>query len=131
MIVWPTNTSQCVSDLEELVAVSQVVMGDMNVPSLLIIVATVVVASCDGRPLLGIGSHEVDVWVGVDLRLLQGGQLRSIQSQSLVRSERAAQLPAVPSMGAGGFAGALTGFSAAEKSQKCGIEELKWCSYCL
>lgn len=104
------------SDLEELVAVSQVVMGDMNVSSLLIVVATVVVASSNRRPLLGIGSHKVDIWVGVDLRLLQRGQLRSVQSQSLVRSERATQLPAVPSipnsMWAGGFTGALAGFSA-------------------
>lgn len=74
------------SDLEELIAVSQVVMGDVNVTALLIIIATVVVASSDGRSLLGIGSHKVDVRVGVDLRLLQGGQLRSVQSQSLVRS---------------------------------------------
>ncbi len=104
------------SDLEELVAVSQVVMGDMNVSSLLIIVATVVVASSDSRPFLGIRSHKVDVWVGVDLCLLQGGQLRSVQSQSLFRSERATQLcgdPSVPnSVWTGGVSGALTGFSA-------------------
>ena len=108
----------CVFDLEELVAIGQVVMGDMNVTALLIIVATVVVAPGDGRPLLGIGSHEVDLWVGVDLCLLQGGQLRSVKSLSLVRSERATQLPTAPStansMGAGGFSGALTGFSAEE-----------------
>lgn len=113
-------------DLEELVAVSQVVMGDMNVSSLLIIVATVVVASSYSRPLLGIGSHEVDVWVGVDLRLLQGGQLRSVQSQSLVRSERATQLPAVPStpnsVWAGGLTGALTGFSAVANKQDRNME---------
>lgn len=68
------------SDLEELIAVSQVVMGDMNVSTLLIIIATVVVASSHSRPLLGSGSHEIDVWVGVNLCLLQGGQLRSVQS---------------------------------------------------
>lgn len=93
------------------------VVGDINVSALLIVVATVVVATGDGRPLLGIGSHEVDVWVGVDLRLLQGGQLRSVQPQSLVGGEGAAQLPAVPptsnAQRAGGFTGALTGFSAA------------------
>lgn len=124
----------CVSDLEELVAVSQVVMGNVNVSTLLIIVATVVVASSDGRPLFGIGSHEVDVWVGVDLRLLQGGQLRSVQSQSLVGSERAAQLPAVPSirnaMRTGGVTGALTGFSAAanKHDRNVALKRLKWCS---
>lgn len=87
-------------------------MGHMDVPALLVIIATVVVASRYGRPLLGIGSHKVDVWVGVDLRLLQGGQLCSVQSQSLVRGERATQLSAVPSihnsMWARGFTGALT-----------------------
>ncbi len=61
-------------------------------------------------------SHKVDVWVGVDLCLLQGGQLRSVQSQSLFRSERATQLcgdPSVPnSVWTGGVSGALTGFSA-------------------
>ena len=113
--------SKYVSDLEELITVSQVIMGDVNITTLFIIIATVVVASSNGRPLLGIGSHKVDVWVGVDLRLLQGGQLRSVQSQSLVRSEWASQLPTVPSipnsMCAGGFSGALTGFSAVANKQ--------------
>lgn len=108
-------------DLEELVAVSQVIVRDVNVSALLVVVATVVVASGDGRPFLGIGSHEVDIWVGVDLRLLQRGQLRSVQSQSLVGSERAAQLPAVPSVSssvlAGGFTGALAGFSTVANKQ--------------
>lgn len=108
------NSKIHVAHLEKLIAVSQVVMGDVDVAALLIVVATIVVASSNGRPLLGIGSHEVDVCVGVDLCLLQCGQLRSVQSQSLVRGERATQLPAVPdSMRAGGFTGALTGFSAA------------------
>lgn len=114
------------SDLEELVAVSQVVMGDINISSLLIIVATVVVASSDSRPLLGTGSHEVDVWVRVDLRLLHGGQLRPVQSESLVGSERATQLPAVPSipnsMRAGGVTGALTGFSAVANNHDRNME---------
>lgn len=115
-------------DLEELVAVSQVVMGDVNVTALLIIIATVVVASGNGRPLLGIGSHKVDVRVGVDLSLLQGGQLRPVQSQSLVRSEGATQLPTVPSIPnsvcAGGFRGGLTGFSAVENMQ---LVLIYWC----
>ncbi|TNN63311.1 hypothetical protein EYF80_026487 [Liparis tanakae] len=59
-------------------------MGDVDVSALLVIVATVVGASSDGRPLLGIGSHEEDVWEGVDLRLLQVGQLRPVQSESLI-----------------------------------------------
>lgn len=91
-------------------------MGDVNVSTLLIIVATVVGASSDCRPLLGIGSHKEDVGVGVDLRLLQVGQLRPVQSESLIRSERATQLPTVPSiansMRPRGITGALTGFSA-------------------
>lgn len=78
IVIEPENTVH-VSDLEELVAICQVVVGDMNVSALLIIITTVVVASSYSRPLLSIGSHEVDVWVGVDLRLLQGGQLRSVQ----------------------------------------------------
>lgn len=86
------------SHLEELVAVRQVVMGDMNVSALFIIITTVVVASSNSRPLLGIGSHKVDIWVRVDLCVLQGGQLRSVQSQSLVRSEWSTQLPTVPSI---------------------------------
>jgi len=94
-------------------------MGNVDVTPLLIIITTVVVASSNGRPLLGVGSHKVDVWVGVDLCLLQGVKLRSVQSQSLVRSERPAQLAAVPSIPssvrAGGFTGALTGFSAVNK----------------
>lgn len=71
-------------------------MGHVDVAALLIIIATIVVASSNCWSLLGIGSHKVDVWVGVDLCLLQGGQLRSIQSQSLVRSERATRLPTIP-----------------------------------
>lgn len=96
-------------------------MGHVNVTALLVVVATVVVAPGDGRPLLGVGSHKVDVWVGVDLCVLQGGQLRPVQSQSLVGSERAAQLPTVPpaaaaAMRARGFGGgALTGFRAVAK----------------
>lgn len=66
------------SDLEELVAVSQVVMGDMNVTALLIIISTVIVAPSNSRSLLGIGPHKVDVWVGVDLCLLQCGELRPV-----------------------------------------------------
>lgn len=105
------------SDLEELVAVGEVVVGHVDVPSLLIIVATVVVASRYRGPLFSIGSHEVDIRVGVDLRLLQGSQLRAVQSQSLVGSEGTTQLSAAPpvpdSMRARGFTGALAGFGAA------------------
>lgn len=104
------------SDLEELVAVGQVVVGHVDVPSLLIIVATVVVASRYRGPLFSIGSHEVDVWVGVDLRLLQGGQLGAVQSQSLVGSEGTTKLSAAPSVPdsvrARGLTGALAGFGA-------------------
>ena len=85
-------------DLEELIAVSQVVVGSVNVTALFIVVATVVVPSCDGRPLLGIGSHKIDFWVGVDFCLLQRGKLRSIQPQSLLRSEGTTQLATVPSI---------------------------------
>lgn len=65
----------CASDLKKLVAVSKVIMGNMDVSTLLVIIATVVVASSYSRPLLGTGSHKVDVRVGVDLCLLQGAQL--------------------------------------------------------
>lgn len=64
----------------------------MDVSALLVIITTVVVASSDGRPLLGIGSHKVNTGVGVDLCLLQGGELRSVESQSLVRRQRAVNL---------------------------------------
>lgn len=50
-------------------------MGHVDVSALLIIVATVVVASSYGGPLLRIGSNKVDVWVGVDLCLLQRCEL--------------------------------------------------------
>lgn len=55
------------SNLEEFVAIGQMVMRYVNVSSLLIIITTVVIASCNSRPLLGIGSHKVDVWIGVNL----------------------------------------------------------------
>lgn len=94
----------------------------MGVSTLFIIVAAVVVAAGDCRPLLGIGSHKEDLWVGVDLRLLQGGQLRSVQSQSLVGSQRPTQLSNAPSIcncvRAAGIPGALTGFSAASKQAR-------------
>lgn len=61
-------------------------MGDVNITSLLVIVAAVVATSGNCGPLLCIGSHKVNVWVGVDLRLFQGGELSSVQSQSLIRS---------------------------------------------
>lgn len=53
-------------------------MGDVNVTALLIVISTVVVAPSNSGPLLGIGPHKVDVWVGVDLSLLQCGELRSV-----------------------------------------------------
>lgn len=64
-------------------------MRDVDIASLLIIVATVVAASSYSRPFFGVGSHKVNVWVGEDLGLLQRGQLGSVQSQSLVRGEGA------------------------------------------
>lgn len=91
-------------------------MGDVNITSLLVIVAAVVATSGNCGPLLCIGSHKVNVWVGVDLCLFQGGELSSVQSQSLIRSEWAAHFAAVDaipgSMRARGFDRALTGFSA-------------------
>lgn len=88
----------------------------MNITSLLVIVAAVVATSGNCGPLLCIGSHKVNVWVGVDLRLFQGGELSSVQSQSLIRSEWAAHFAAVNAipgyMRARGFNRALTGFSA-------------------
>lgn len=63
------------SYLEELVAISEVVVGHVDVAALLIIITRVVGTSGYSRPLLGVGPHEVDVRVGLDLRLLQGGQL--------------------------------------------------------
>lgn len=94
-------------------------MRDVNVTSLFVVVATVVVATSNSGPLLCIGSHKVDVLVRVDLRLLQGGQLRSVQPQSLVRGERTTHLPAVAadSLRAGGFSGTLAGFSAVIDTQ--------------
>lgn len=92
------------------------VVGDGDVPALLVVVATVVVAPDDGRTLLGVGTYEVDVRVRVDLRLLQGGQLGPVQSDRLVGAQRAAHLPAVPpiadSEGSGGVTAALTGVGA-------------------
>lgn len=94
-------------------------MRDVNVTSLFVVVATVVVATSNSGPLLCIGSHKVDVLVRVDLRLLQGGQLRSVQPQSLVRGERTTHLAAVASdsLRAGGFSGAFAGFSAVIDTQ--------------
>lgn len=84
--------------LEKLITVGQVVVGDVDVTTLLIIIATIVVASSHGGPLLCIGSDKVDVWVGVDLCLLQGGQLRSVQSHGLVGTEWTTHLSTVPTI---------------------------------
>lgn len=70
-----TRLTVFTSYLEELVAISEVIVGHVDVPALLIIITRVVGASGYSRPLLGVGPHEVDVRVGLDLRLLQGGQL--------------------------------------------------------
>lgn len=70
-------------------------MRDVNVTTLLIVVAAVVVSSSNDGPLPRVGSHEVDIWVGVDLCVLQGGKLGSVEPQSLLRTERAAQFAAI------------------------------------
>lgn len=97
----------------------------MDVSALLIVIPTVVAPSSNSRPLLGVGSHKVDVWVGVDLGQLHGAELRPVQPQSLVRGERAAHLAAaaVPSihsfLGTRRVAGTLTGVRAvANERQK-------------
>lgn len=110
-------------NLQELVAVSQVIMGNMNVAALLIIVPTVVAPSSNSRSLLGIGSHKVHVWIGVDLRELHGAELRPVQSQSLVGGERAAHLAAaVPPIRSflrtRRFTGTLTGVRAATNERQ-------------
>lgn len=120
-----TNTGSCKqlrrSDLEELVAVGEVVVGHVDVAALLVVVAAVVVAAGDGRPLLGVGSHKVDVRVRVDFRLLERRELRAVEPQRLVRGQRAAHLPVLAavavSMRARRLAGAFAGLGAA--ASKC------------
>lgn len=93
------------------------VVGHVDVAALLVVVAAVVVATGDGRPLLGVGSHEVDVRVRVDFRLLQRRELRAVEPQRLVGGQGAAHLPALAvTMRARRLAGALTGLGAAVAS---------------
>lgn len=96
------------------------VVSHVDVSALLVVIPGVVGSAGHGGPLLGVGPHEVDVWVGLDLCLLQRGELGAVQPQSLVGGERAAHLQAVPSAAdsklACGFTGTLTGLGAVDAS---------------
>lgn len=95
-------------------------MSHVDVSALLVVIPRVVGSARHGGPLLGVGPHEVDVWEGLDLCLLQRAELGAVQPQSLVGGEGAAHLQAAPSTAhselASGFTGTLTGLGAVDTS---------------
>lgn len=109
-------------------------MGDVDVAALLVIIAAVVAAPTDGGPLLGIGSHEVDVGVGVDFGLLKAGQLGPVQSHGLFWREGATQLGRVPAIGnslrASVVIGAFSGFGAVIKQKRLQVVSKQSWSKC-
>lgn len=72
-------------------------MRNMDVATLLVVVAAVVVSAGNDGPFPRVGSHEVDIWVCLDLCVLQGGQLGPVESQSLLGIEGVAEFAAVSS----------------------------------
>ena len=84
------------------------VVWNVDVASLLVVVATVVAPSSHCGSFLGVGAHEVDVWVGQDLRVLQCGELAAVQPQGLVRGQRGA----LAAVATGRLTGTFVGFSA-------------------
>ena len=70
---------------EHFVTVGEVVVDDVRVGALLVIVAAVVGASDDARPLLGVGADEVDLRIVEYLVVLVGSQFAHVQLHHLFR----------------------------------------------
>uniref|UniRef100_A0A8K9X9V6 Secreted protein n=1 Tax=Oncorhynchus mykiss TaxID=8022 RepID=A0A8K9X9V6_ONCMY len=74
------------------------VVGHLDVGALIVVVASVVGPPDHPRPLLGVGSSEIHLWVTEDLVVLEGRKLGHELLHGLLRGQGAA----LPTLGRGG-----------------------------